>query len=327
VIATRRELSVDVFLKRFPNPVLICYYVFFPARLAPLEGCGSTTIGPRFGSFGGEWACMALLLSRANTAAPLQPQFVGLTSRNIGQIEFLDEERRVGMTITPWDLLTHVGDHPRVFVARNTHGLYETTGVKKLKPFTPTDPGTANCGTVESLDESIPSEPSEPSTTVVVTLKALSIVGLISIVLEAVNGGLGTPFGLSIEAGEQSDYPPEEGAYGVVVKPAGLTLSYAAQAQREVPWFVAPGQTETAAITPPAHSTTIGTRTYSFMVDRRETSSAKQQVWWPSDGVHVGYDGRWGPRVANDPRGRRAGMLFPNFAQIYLRALFKKLSL
>jgi hypothetical protein len=121
-------------------------------------------------------------------------------------------------------------------------------------------------------------------------------------------------------ASGQADHPPDEGAFGVVVKPDGLALPVGDHAQREVPWFL--GQT----LVPPEHSITIEGRNYSFMVDRRETDPSKQQVWWPSDGVHVGYDGRWGPRVANDPRGRRAGMRFPNFAQLFVRALFQELS-
>ena len=62
------------------------------------------------------------------------------------------------------------------------------------------------------------------------------------------------------------------------------------------------------------------------MVDRRETDPNLQQVWWPSDTVHHGYDGRWGPRVANDPQGRRAGMRFPDFALMFLQALARELS-
>jgi hypothetical protein len=158
-------------------------------------------------------------------------------------------------------------------------------------------------------------------------LKSLSVVGIIGIVIEAVNGDTGgPPFGGSPVASGQVDSPPDEGAFGVVVKPHGLALPDEAQAQRVVPWFVAPGQTQTPAIVAPAHSMMIGRRSYSFMVDRRETDPSKQQVWWPSDGIHAGYDGRWGPRVANDPRGRRAGMLFPNFAQLFVRALQQELS-
>ena len=44
-----------------------------------------------------------------------------------------------------------------------------------------------------------------------------------------------------------------------------------------------------------------GGRTYPFVVDRAE------QAWWPRpDGD--GFHGRWGPAVASDPFGGRAGM-------------------
>ena len=44
------------------------------------------------------------------------------------------------------------------------------------------------------------------------------------------------------------------------------------------------------------------------------------QVWWPGESPGSGYRGRWGPRVANDPFGRRAGMRFPDFWRMFFLA-------
>ena len=45
-----------------------------------------------------------------------------------------------------------------------------------------------------------------------------------------------------------------------------------------------------------------------------------RQVWWPGDSPGSGYRGRWGPRVANDPFGRRAGMRVPDFWRMFFLA-------
>ncbi len=322
VMSRGRGLDFATFTKKFNDPFLICYYLFFPGHLAPLEGCEGTFIGPRFGSFAGEWACIALLLDRPSAQQPFQPRFIGLTSRNIGQIQFLDEERRVGMKVLEWGLVTKVNDHPRLFVARNTHGLYAIPGAKPLKPFTPNDPGLENCGTVESLDEAIPDKPDSSSKIVIFVAKFLATIWSAGIVGTMWMLNESEPFGTAPVPGQQFDHPPEEGVYGRVVKPRGVVLPDAGQAQEEIAWSVPPPDPMNIG----NHSMNVGGRTCSFMVDRRETDPQKRQVWWPSDGTHAGYDGRWGPRVANDPRGRRAGMRFPDFAQMFLRGLQQELS-
>ena len=60
---------------------------------------------------------------------------------------------------------------------------------------------------------------------------------------------------------------------------------------------------------------TICGKPYDHLVDH------DKQPWWPSDSGLSGYQGRWGPRVAGDPFGRRAGMRFPTFWRTFFLAL------
>jgi hypothetical protein len=336
VLGTRPGLDRLLFDSNFRNPLLICYYLFFPARIAQLEGCDDTQIGPRFASFAGEWACVTVLLNRLTDASPYLPRFLGLTSRNIGKLEFQDEDRRVGMTVLDWSTVTTASDHPRVFVSMYTHGLYATPGTKLLTPFTPDDAGALNCGISESLDELAEYPEMSTGASLVISIgKTFSIVGIPSAIAEWLNGDLSQSFqGVPGPTPAQYDHPPNANQYGVVVSSPAIPLPDADGAQLVLPWFFDPVTGMSALTGSTVHETTVGDRRYSFMVDRRETDPSRRQVWWPSDSPstyagatapHVGYNGRWGPQVENDPRGRRSGMRFPNFAQLFLRALQKTL--
>jgi hypothetical protein len=45
------------------------------------------------------------------------------------------------------------------------------------------------------------------------------------------------------------------------------------------------------------------------------------QVWWVPRIESAGFDGRWGPRVTNDPNNRRAGMRCPDFMAMFLEGI------
>jgi hypothetical protein len=64
-------------------------------------------------------------------------------------------------------------------------------------------------------------------------------------------------------------------------------------------------------------------RLASIIVDRRNPNEDLRQIWWPGVQDNVGYLGRWGPRVSQDPSARRAGMKFPDFAGMFLDALMQ----
>jgi hypothetical protein len=61
----------------------------------------------------------------------------------------------------------------------------------------------------------------------------------------------------------------------------------------------------------------IGGRKYFFTVDRAT------QVLWGTDPDGQGYTGRWGADVAQDPRTRRSGMVFPRFWQLFFETLVR----
>ena len=46
-------------------------------------------------------------------------------------------------------------------------------------------------------------------------------------------------------------------------------------------------------------------------------------MFWPGIQGHVGYTGRWGQRVTNDPQTRRAGLKFPEFWVEFVNAFAK----
>ena len=60
------------------NPALICYYLFYPGHDEGLSDCPYTDQAKEFGSFAGEWACVAILLdspSPGEGRAPNGPDF------------------------------------------------------------------------------------------------------------------------------------------------------------------------------------------------------------------------------------------------------------
>lgn len=96
------------------------------------------------------------------------------------------------------------------------------------------------------------------------------------------------------------DHTPTSTTYGTAIAPKGVLTG-----AREWP-------TDDASA--PSGVVTVGSRKYPFIVDRQE------QLYWASPD-NVGYQGRWGPDVAGDPTGRRSGMRFPPFWQLFLGGL------
>jgi hypothetical protein len=116
---------------------LLCYYFFFfPAHEeGPIPGC--TNVEAReFGSFAGEWACMALLLEKDGSAAPFKPSYIGMSGRGPyaatpprGQAADSDDmARRSVMMVFPFATSESIGEHPKIFVANGTHSLYPMAG-------------------------------------------------------------------------------------------------------------------------------------------------------------------------------------------------------
>lgn len=304
-------LDMSTMFARLENPALLCYHLFFPGHDEPLDGCEGFGGGSEFGSFAGAWACIVVLLERDQVQPNFQgfrPSRIGVTSRNVGVLQDLDGERRVGMTVHDWGLLTRVESHPRLFVALGTHSLYLKEGVVEATPFTPggIDVSRQNCGHVEDLDEVLRgvTEPPGEWNDAVLALKIASSILTFGIGLAWTIPEI-PPFGTAPPnpSSPQVDRPPEPGAFGRVVRSKGLVLPNAAEEAQAVDWR--------------ADEVTLAGRAYNFVIDRDE------QVWWPPREGKRGYTGRWGPRVTHDPNTRRTGMLCPDFVTMFVSALAK----
>jgi hypothetical protein len=315
------------------DPALLCYYFFFPSHDEPLpEPCNSQETGKEYAGFGGEWACMAILLERESQSEPYLPRQIGLTGRfNAGTKQGIDGERRFGMTVTKWREKTDVhtqllpeiiGDHPQIFVSLGVHSLHLQPGAHIVKPYLPEE-SPVGCGSFDSPDalneyrDSLPAKEEEgsPAAAGAKILGGLAlglIPGLVAgVALTALEG---LPLGSGFTGAATGSGPPEkpatdvgaeEGHFGHVVHSKSLALrSIDFPNATLVKWAA-------------DQSVEIAGRRYDFIVDR------PAQIWWPSDDGKSGYRGRWGPLVVNDPFRRRSGMRFPKFWKMFFVALAK----
>jgi len=331
---TRNSLLTPFLLSReFTEPFVICYYLFFPGHFEGLQGCENTQFGPDFGTFAGEWTCVTVLLDRPNPTLGYEPKHIGLASRNTENAQKMDDDERVGMVVHDWGdakTFSESPDHPRIFVARDTHSLYLDPGQKELKPLLPFDFSTEFCGATEGLAKLVSSEPPLAGSnfseafplTFVKLFGGAAVTGLVGLGFAGAVAGL--IWGLNefedpvqppaaIRPTVQQDFPPEADEFGIILHP---------------PNFVPPDADRgTPRSWPPASTIPLNNRTYSTIVDRTNPDESKRQIWLPS-GTNAlqGFEGRWGPRVSRDPFGRRAGMRFPEFTSMFLEALLKELS-
>jgi hypothetical protein len=334
------------------EPVLLCYYLFFPGHDEPLDDCADVSESAMFGSHAGSWACVSMLLNRTTTdvsitGAPVTETFspiaIGLTSRNAGDIGFLGGERRVGMTVFDWSALTTVthdrgagktlGQHARVFVAKGTHGLYPApaspgTGFSQEVPFfAPDDSASRYCGAAELLDKSLEdlqdeAEDAADDTWVddsEVFWTKVGVLGFIWAGVEWIAGGGGGIDSVASKTPPQFDHPPLRdvpGFFGTIVHPAGVVPPHGEATALKFAW-------QSPLSDEPALRTMVGAKQYSMRVDRTSADPLKRQVWWPGIQGTIGFSGRWGSRVARDPKARRAGMKFPEFWEMFMSAFAK----
>jgi hypothetical protein len=325
------------------SPMLLCYYLFFPAHDEPLDECEDVAEAAMFGSYAGEWACVSILLRHGTISsdqgwAECVPLAIGLSSRNVGDVGLRSGERRVGMVVHPWDASVQTvtsdrgpgrqeGLHARLFVAKGTHGLYlrESFLGEEMPFFSPEDSARVHCGAAELLDKSLEDLDDEANAksddvwvddSWVLALKAL--VNLVWAGVEFIAGGGGGFNGVGTRTPTQFDHPPMRDApeyFSTIIHPAGVIPPKGEKA-RTFSWQF-PLSNEAAL------ETNENNRTYSMRVDRTNQDDRLRQVWWPGIEGFLGYGGRWGTRVARDPKGRRAGMKFPEFWELFMSALAK----
>jgi hypothetical protein len=289
---------------RLSAPRLLIYHFFYPLHEEPLRGCEEAGEGSKFATFAGSWTAVAIVINSAN-----EPLFIGLTTRNIGDPKSaVGEENRLSMRVRPWKDVDTIGDHPKIFVSRGTHGNYLAPGLHSLNPFTPgdIDLNIGTCAEIEKLDDVIPGGeeitiPGEDEDVGILIVKGLLTFGIGLAFTESAYG----TFATSTPAIEPNRKPQDETGgplFGLLLKPAGVFVPEQAAAKTVEEWA-------TKMPDPGAKPR------YDFIVDR------ETQVWWPPRDESRGYAGRWGPRVTNDPKTRRSGMRCPPFALLFLEAI------
>ncbi len=311
------------------NPALICYYLFYPGHDEGLSDCPYTDQAKEFGSFAGEWTCVAILLDSPSPGEGRAPKWIGLSNRNIGVIKFGDKEVRTGLRILPWSAveLLQTTQAPRRRErkprALPQHGAAFDPGAAHLA-----GPSSGSCGLVDAPAGEIPPSPEEDSTLddifgvvkgIFIEVAKIAVGAGIGSVLGPVGtavGGLGGLVAGALENASGLDVvgvPPEGPARptvdtvtttsGKVVHPKGMRPPDV-DASRGTEW-----RSEDNHI--------VDGRRYDSTVDR------EVQILWPGDPEFKGYTGRWGPRMQSDAETRRAGMRFPNFWLLFFDALVR----
>lgn len=318
--------DVGKILARFKSPVLLCYYLFFPAHEQSLnkESCQNVEAQEAL-CHAGDWQCIAIMLDGDGTLQSAKPRFFGHTgSRPTGvRVDYtvtyrpyeFDDDGLTVMKVEGWRPATGVtadqpevvGEHPRLYVARGSHSLYMTPGSHPTDPFKegerPTHCGLYDTASVTPDADSDFAEDAGAFIAKIVAGWSLGPWGLIAgVVSAAVEGVLPTPKGFDgVATGDGAD-PDEAPAAGdgKTVRPAGLAIPDGGTDVQD--WTAQQGLTSNG-------------RRYDFIVDRAT------QVWWPSDGGEKGFRGRWGQQVTSDFLPRRSGPRFPDYVSMFLKAL------
>ena len=313
------------------NAALLCYYFFFPAHeellpnhernSVPLEPCTNVE-AKEFNSFAGEWACMSVLLERSDPAGNFLPSFLGFTGRltqNATAAQAADQDnlaKGLVMTVAPFNnpQVALIEEHPQLFVSNGTHAFYLAPGTNTL--VFPADSQPYDyCGRFEGTP--LPAQPypsyTSPGVGVAIVFGKMlagnglfgpigALAGLIWGAVELAQGNYGEDLGVVGSATDTVIPNDDTGPPGTgkVVRPKGLAVPLDGTDQQD--WMSQQG-----LVAPDG-------RRYDFLVDRNS------QLWWPGD-FQGGYQGRWGPRVEQDPFDRRAGMKFPAFWRMFFLAL------
>jgi hypothetical protein len=292
----------------FSQPGLLVYHFFYPLHEEALQGCEAAGEGGTFATFAGEWSCVAILINSANV-----PLLIGATSRNVGPpTSTVSEENRVGITVFQWSFVDTVGQHPKIYVSRGTHGNYLKPGLHPAVPFTPgdIDLNQGTCAEIETLDDVTPGGEAVNDPGYTIPTGILIAKTLLALYWPPAEIWLGIEissqhFGESAPAIDPNRAPQDETGgptFGLILRSGGLYVPEQAGALRTEDW-------------PTRMPDPTDNPRYDFIVDR------DTQPWWPPRGSIKGYAGRWGPRVTNDPKSRRAGMSCPAFALMFLEAI------
>jgi hypothetical protein len=357
IVAGKPPLVAD-FFNKLRDPLLLCYYLFFPAHEEPLEGCGDNDPQMLFGSYAGDWACVAVLLQGDGNHDNFLPSHIGLTSRNAGVIKFLGKPQRIGMRISDASLFGTLtrprapdpqgqprddGHHALIFVAKGTHGLYSSGAVQPVPSFSPDDLAGQSCGVFETLtaqnDALAQGAADADDRLTIIAYKGVA--GAIGCLATSIGSHTFNPLAAVWGGVLGLYYGVMEGmvAYGGMAGIAG-EKPIENIAPPQIDELPGPGQIGLIAgppdvVIPDVTSenlqvwprfgddedvltTTIAGRNYSLFVGTVADPSSRP-MWLPSG--PSSYQGRWGDRVQHDPFSRRGGMTFPDFAGMFFDGL------
>ena len=239
------------------NSALLCYYLFFPGSDGGLEGCDGA-IAKLFDNFAGQWTCVAVLLEGktppgVGQRTAYEPKWLGMTSRAPDMVTTpRTEAKHFGMVARNWSLVPNIkrdrgagqaqGEHPLIFVARQTHGFYLSPGPQPTQPPAGNDIARNSCGQYESFELSRPrlkrqmpvlSESRSNGRRTVGSSGFSSLAGRLepSLALDTPAALPGWPNWEVVVHQSRSkrhlqfDHPPDAGNYGFVIHPKDLMLA------------------------------------------------------------------------------------------------------
>lgn len=333
-------------LANFANPILLCYYFFYPAHEQSIGTDSCPNIEAKeFASHAGDWHCFALLLDGQGPPSvdKYTPLFFGVTGSRPApdatngkfRPHAFDPECRITLKVEPWRKGSAsapvqpdvVENHPQFYVARGTHSMYTTPGAHDVSPYEDSKV-PADCGRYDSPSAVPPASPGTPHVPVerdsfaengwviiAVKMRAGLVLGPIGVLIGLVAGIIegipkaGAPFGIT---GRPPTTPPGVDPPNPDAAPTaagqGITVRPKNLAIPDVSDNLLNWVSDQGVSSPSG-------RKYDFVVNRAE------QVWWPSYDGTKGFRGRWGQRVASDPVPHRAGVKFPEFWKMFLTAL------
>jgi hypothetical protein len=321
VLGTVRAPDLRKVLDDLKNPVLLCYYLFFPGHEEGLAAPCNNVEASEFASYAGDWSCVAILLERADGSTTYTPSFIGFSGRPLPAATVAQGgAKRANMKVVPYVSVSKTEEHPKLFVALSTHSLYTAPGSSAVLA---TGSASFNCGRAE-VQPPIP--PKEGSSfegddigvfilKMAATAKGFGLLGSLvpAIVIAGLAWGLAelvptlnVPFGI----GPFDDDPPAPdltagpGNLGTVIHPVGMAIND--EGAKPQPWIAQQGLED-------------NNRRYDFLVDRQK------QAWWTELPSDTGQDAPgqrflFGPAVTNDPNGRRRGTPFPEFWRSFFLA-------
>lgn len=317
---------------------VVWYFFFYPAHEGVLRRCEQFLDGGNVSSTEGDWQALAvvvpkpLVLPWEPPGSPFPtPSHVGYSVRLRGVSRHLNPgAATTGMMVRQWQDVSRLppgdGLHPRAFVASGYHNNHPQPGKQPPANFTllgvPIE--ELGCGLLEDIQD-LKEDFQEVLDDVGDFLEAAGITvakALVGAQIGASIGGIGAAVGAvaglaagiieAIVGSDDDDGPtPQELAAAEAERPPERAEGYGTTLKPE-------NLSNPLTEDPPESAAEI--RTWLGPAPDR-LIDYETQLWWPSNHVRPGFDGRWGVRVTDDPHDLRSGRPFPNFGAALMNDL------